>query len=442
MIYQHIEDVIGNTPLLRIDGARYGIEHVDIYVKLEYLNPFGSVKDRTTLSLTQHIDFDEMRRTGAKLIESSSGNAAKALRMLAHRREVGLTLVTNRIKVPEVDMVLKYLETDIVNLPGRSECPDPNDPDNVVAVIERMVAENPSGYRHTAQYTSADNPRAHETTTAVELYRDLERIDYFVAGVGTGGSTGGMLDYIERHQLATKCVGVVSHPSDFLPGIRTNAELFETPLFHADRFEAMTEVTSKAALEALDLLVRNEGVLAGPTTGGNFAAVLEWCRAHDALRSDGTRQTVVFLACDRLEPYMSYIEKRLPERFGRQSYSDLYDMAAMTDEAANDLTVEQLEASLRSDEPPLVIDTRGVKAYELFHIEQSVCYPEELLHELFEEGVPFRGRSVVFVCPRGDRSRLYARLLDGRGVTAHSLQGGLMAWRRAGKPMTKRAKAV
>lgn len=442
MIYQNIEDTIGDTPLLRIDGSRYGIEHIDVYAKLEYMNPFGSIKDRTAKGLIEHIDFEAMRRTGATLIESSSGNTAKALRVLAHRRGVGLTSVTTRVKVSEVEAMLKYLDTDIIGLPGRSECPDVNDPDNALEVIARMVAENPSKYRHTSQYTSLDNPRAHETTTAVELYRDVERIDYFVAGVGTGGSSGGLLDYIERHESQTKCIGVVAHPSDFQPGIRSYSELYETPLFRKDRFAMITEVTSRQALESLDLLVRHEGMLAGPTTGAIFAAVLEWCRAHDELRPDGTRPSLVFIACDRLEPYMSYIEKRQPERFGRRSHSDIYDLASSGDETANDITVEQLEESLRSNEPPLVIDTRGVKAYELFHIEHSVCYPEELLRELFEEGVPFRGRSVVFVCPRGDRSRLYARLLDGRGVTAHSLQGGLMAWRRAGKPMAQRAKVV
>ncbi len=440
MIYQNIEDLIGNTPLLRIDGTRYGVKHVDIYVKLEYLNPFGSIKDRTAKALVEPIDFDEMRRTGAKIIESSSGNTAKALQMLANRQGVGLVSVTNRIKVPEVDVLLRYLGTEIVSLPGRSECPDPNDPDSALAMIERKLADGPSQYRHTAQYTNPDNPQAHETTTAVELYGDLKHIDYFVTGVGTGGSSGGVLDYIEQHGHATKCIGVVAHPSDFLPGIRTKAELYETPLFREDRFEAISEITSKQALQALDLLVRHEGVLAGPTTGANFAATLEWCRTHDRLRPDGRRPAAVLIACDRLETYMSYIEKRQPERFGRRSNSDVYEL---TDDYPDvDITAEALHTLLASDTPPLIIDIRSVKACELFHIEHSVCYPEELLRELLEEGLPFSGRDVVLTCPRGDRSRRYAGLLRQRGVTAYSLEGGLMAWRRAGKPMAKHTREV
>lgn len=428
--------MIGNTPLLRIDNEHYGIKNIDIYVKCEYMNPFGSIKDRTALSLIRQIDFDTMRKNEAKFIESSSGNTAKALQMLAHREGVGMVSVTNRIKIPEVDSILKYLGSEIVALPGRSECPDPNDPDNAVAVIERMVAKDPTKYRHTAQYTSPDNPLAHETTTAVELYKDLETIDYFVAGVGTGGSTGGILDYIDQRKLNTQTIGVVTHPSDFLPGIRTRAELFETPLFKENRFEKLTEITSEDALKALDDLVRHEGVMAGPTTGANFAAALAWCRDHDTLRPDGSRPNLVLIACDRLEPYMSYIEKRLPERFSRKSNSDVYQLTDDSPEA--DISPDELQSRLKGNTPPLVVDMRGVKASELFHIEHSICYPEELLRETLEEGTPFSGQTVVFVCPHGDRSRLYANLLCKRGETAFSLEGGLMAWRTAGKPLVRK----
>lgn len=143
MIYHAIEELIGNTPLLQIDGSRYGIKNVDMYVKCEYMNPFGSVKDRTALSLLRDMDFAELRNNGTRLIESSSGNTAKALQMLALRNGTSLVTVTNRIKIPEVSALLKYLGSEIISLPGRSECPDPNDSDNAVAVIERMVAASP-----------------------------------------------------------------------------------------------------------------------------------------------------------------------------------------------------------------------------------------------------------------------------------------------------------
>ena len=90
MIYNRIEDIIGDTPLLRLNAADYGVQHVDIYVKLEYLNPFGSIKDRTAKYLVQNIDFAELRHNKAKLIESSSGNTAKALQMIAIARVLGL----------------------------------------------------------------------------------------------------------------------------------------------------------------------------------------------------------------------------------------------------------------------------------------------------------------------------------------------------------------
>ena len=103
MIYNSIEQVIGNTPLLKLDGKRYGLKNTDLYVKLEYLNPFGSIKDRTALGLLKDTKWKELERQNQHIIESSSGNTAKSLQVLASRHGVPVICVTNRIKVPEVE---------------------------------------------------------------------------------------------------------------------------------------------------------------------------------------------------------------------------------------------------------------------------------------------------------------------------------------------------
>ena len=109
MIYNNIEELIGNTPLLKIDPASHGLKHIDVYAKLEYSNPFGSIKDRTALGLTQQLDFEKLKQQGTRLVESSSGNTAKALQIIAARHDNQLVSVTNRVKVPEVEQILWYL---------------------------------------------------------------------------------------------------------------------------------------------------------------------------------------------------------------------------------------------------------------------------------------------------------------------------------------------
>ena len=440
MIYHEIEELIGNTPIVKVSQKSHGFKNIDVYAKLEYLNPFGSIKDRTALGLTEGVSFETLNEHGGKLIESSSGNTAKALQLIAGRQGNGLISVTNRVKVPEVDQLLRYIGVDIVSLPGRSECPDPNDDDNAISQIEKMQRANPNKYHHTQQYSSQANPAVHTRTTAQEIFDDLGFVDYIVTGVGTGGSSGGLIEYIREHGLQTSTIGVVSHSADFLPGIRTQSELYETSLFKKTWFESLVEVSSRDALAALDDLVRNDGILAGPTTGANFAALRSYLNDHDTLREDGSRRSVVFLACDRLESYMSYITKRLPERFNMNSNTDIFDVEVSAEDIDGlELHVDEHIEQWIKDSNATVIDTRGVKPYAAFHIEGSLNYPETLLQDVAEHGTPFDAASpVLFVCPRGDRSLLLASIFRNRGIEAYSLAGGLLAWRTAKLPFVRR----
>lgn len=438
MILTDITEAIGNTPLLRLDSAYYGLRNIDLYVKLEYLNPFGSVKDRTAVGLTRQADLTAMRARGQALIESSSGNTAKALQVLANRHNIPFVSVTNRIKIPEVEQQLRYLGTELVSLPGRSECPDPNDSDNAIAVIERRVAADPDRYVHTSQYTNPANPLVHEQTTAQEIYRDLPDLDVFVAGIGTGGSSGGVVDYAKKAGKATQFIGVVSHPSDFLPGIRNRAELFETALFDHQKYDHISEVTALDALDALHELVHHDGVLAGPTTGGNLVAALEWARQYDRDHPDGPRASVALLACDRLETYFSYIERRRPFMAGQARPAT---PTAITDRDLAEVSKPCDQATLDwlSQSDALVVDTRSAKAFGLFHIEGAVCYPEQYLDELLASAAPFdRQRPLLITCPRGDRSGYLAVRLRRQGFDAWHLAGGLRQWRNAGLPFVRR----
>ncbi|WP_024805205.1 pyridoxal-phosphate dependent enzyme [Nocardia sp. BMG51109] len=439
MRYDHITDLIGNTPLLRLDPAVHGLAGVQLYAKLESCNPFGSVKDRVAWGMIRD-ELGEITAHGRTLIEASSGNTAKALRILGALHGVGLRAVTNRIKVTEVRDLLQLFGTEIEELPGLSECPDPTTPNDVYSVIESTMAKSPGAYHHPSQYTNDKNVEAHYHGTGREIHEDLardgvHRIDYLAGGLGTTGSTRGAASYLRKHHPDLRALAVVSERSDFIPGIRSETEMWEVGLFRPDFYDHILTVDSGRAVDATLELATGYGILAGPTSGATYAATLDHLRSlDDSARTRGDPLVAVFVVCDRLEPYLSYIKKRRPDLFGRTGSRAEPPAAAELDAvpALSPRALADLDATAR----PTIVDTRGAMAYRIGHVPGALNIRDDQLDDMFAQGVPFsRSRPLVFVCPVGEVSRRFAALARRGGYDAASLDGGIVAWRDAGMPM-------
>ena len=432
MLYQHITELIGNTPLLRLDPARHRIEGVDLYAKLEYCNPFGSVKDRIAWGMIRD-DLDEIIRRGQTLIEASSGNTAKALQVLAAMHGLRLRALTNRAKVGEVRDLLELLGVELEELPGLSECPDPTVPDDVFSMIEKMMAERPGEFYHPSQYTNQANVRTHHDTTGREIADDLGEVDFLFGGLGTTGSTRGAAAYLRAANPRLRTIGVVSTREDFIPGIRSETELWEVGLFEPGFYEQIMPVRSADAIDATLELAGRHGILAGPTTGATYWAARRYLRQQPV--SEAPPRRAVIIACDRLEPYLSYVRKRRPELFGQARRAAPGDLPDDVVAAATELSVSTL-AGMIADPSVLCIDTRGSMAYRVGHLPGSVNIPDDHLEDMFRHGNPFpRSRFIVFVCAAGDHSRRLAAYLGQAGHNAASLGGGVVAWRDAGLPL-------
>ncbi|MFI2558829.1 pyridoxal-phosphate dependent enzyme [Nocardia farcinica] len=437
MRYDHITDLVGNTPLLRLDPAVHGLDGVELFAKLESHNPFGSVKDRVAVALLRD-ELDHVRADGQRLIEASSGNTAKALRVLGAMSGVGLRAVTNRIKVGEVRDLLRLLGTEIVELPGLSECPDPGAPNDVAAVIAATMAQAPGAYHHPSQYTNEKNIEAHWHGTGREIHRDLaargiDRVDYLVGGLGTTGSTRGTATHLRIHHPGLRTIGVVSTRADFIPGIRSETEMWDVGLFRPEFYDRILAVDSGTAIEATLRLASGYGVLAGPTSGASYAAALQTLRDLDRSRRppDGPVVAVV-IVCDRLEPYLSYIKKRRPDLFGGADPEAAPTPAELA--AVPRLTPAELADRDRT-ERLTVVDTRGAMAYRIGHVPGAINLRDDMLDDMLAHGVPFpRGRPVVFVCPVGEVALRFAVRARRAGYDAASLDGGVVAWRDAGLP--------
>ncbi|MGW6602225.1 pyridoxal-phosphate dependent enzyme [Streptomyces sp. NPDC055036] len=440
MRYDSITAAIGDTPLVRIEPAVHRLHHIDVYAKLEMLNPFGSVKDRAAWNMVRP-GLTAAVEQRSQIVELSSGNTAKALSVIVGMYGLSFKSVTNRMRVPEVRDLLLLLGAEIEELPGRSECLDPTDTEDPLTLFHRALSAPDSTYLHTDQYYNESNTRAHELGTGPEIVADLDgRVpEWFIACVGTAGSSTGVARALRAADPGVHVVGLVAHKSDFIPGIRTIDEVHEVGLFDPGTYDSMAAVSADEAIEGMLTLNRRCGILAGPTSGAAFHGAVRHLQTVDTPVADGGRRAAVFIVCDRVESYLSYVKQRRPDLFGlKERKNSLRDVSEAELDAVISVPAHEAEAWIGTAHP-LIIDLGSASAYTALHIEDSINIAEELFAELVRGGLPFsQRRPVLLACPVGDRSARFAALLTRMGhAEVRSLEGGIIAWRDADGPLVR-----
>jgi cysteine synthase B len=436
MIFENITDMIGNTPLLKISPSVHGLKNVDLYAKLEMMNPFGSIKDRIAWGMIKD-DLEEIKAKGQTIFENSSGNTAKALQAIANIHGIDTKLITNMAKVDNVKDIVRLLGAEIEEVLGGSQCFDPNDPNDPQFLIEKAVKADPGKAYFPSQFTNPKNPDVHYNTTGKEIADDLGQVDYFFGGLGTSGSTLGAARRLrDETSPDIKVVGVCASKNDFIPGIRSLDQMWESGLFEKAHYTDFTHVNSGDAVDAMMDLVRGSGVLCGPTSGASYLGALNYLRGIDDALTE--RKTAVFVVCDRIEWYMEYIRARRPELFSQTQKPSA--LRAFKPEAANDtyaLPVEQAESWIEAKKP-LIVDLRGNLAYRMQTLEGAINIPFEVFETMIDATEPFpKDRPILLLCPVGEKTAFYAAYLQGRGYDARSLTGGILAWRNAQRPLVK-----
>jgi cysteine synthase B len=435
MIVNSVEELIGNTPLVRISPAVHGLKNVDLYAKLEYYNPFGSVKDRIAKGMLEPF-WSELESKGKTVVESSSGNTGKALAALCGIHGLDFVTVTNRIKIPEQRMMLQLLDARIDELPGFAECPDPSDPNNAFTVVETMMAQNPDGYCYPNQYFSELNVKAHRET-GKELIDDLGSVDYYFGFLGTSGSTLGAGQVLKEHNPQMRVVGIVANAGNHIPGGREAHEMWEVGIFDRSFYHDILYGSVDEAIDGMTTLVQRCGLLCGPTSGLNYQAARSYLSKIDAeLGEAGTRATAVFIACDRVEPYMSYLKKHRPALFSGSTTGRMQVRSTTEEETATVTQTTPEALSEARSRGAILIDIRGNFAFSVGHIAGSVNIVDQLFAEMIEQGPAFpAGSEIIVLCRIGDISRRYAAFLQKQGYTASSLEGGIAGWKERGMPL-------
>ena len=430
MIANHITDLIGNTPILKISADVHGLPNVNLYAKMEMMNPFGSVKDRIAWAMIRD-DLDDIIQNKKMIVENSSGNTAKALQAIAGTYDIHFKLMTAMAKIDEPKDIMRIMGAEIEELTQAStDCFDPNDPNDPQYAIERFVQQSEGKAFFPSQFTNQKNVDIHRETTGQEILNDLPHVDWFVGGLGTTGSSRGIIEVLQSRDTHLKTLGVCSAGYDVIPGIRSLEQMMEVGLYDKSLYDHVTDMTAKSAVDAMIELNRKSGLLCGPSAGAQYAAIKHYFTENPVKHETN----VVFLACDRMEWYISYIKKYRPDIFGLNENKSIMAYSVQPD-CANQCQIVPQNLKIWIDQhQPIIIDMRTPASLKILNFDGAINIPEKSLEDMIEKQQPFpTGKKVLFICAVGHKSLKIAAYLRNQGIESFSLQGGIVEYQKMSK---------
>ncbi|MBC7417430.1 MAG: cysteine synthase CysM [Pedobacter sp.] len=280
-------DLVGNTPMVELRRLNKNPK-VTVYAKLEGNNPGGSVKDRAALNMIQSALERGDIKPGMKLIEATSGNTGIALAMMARLFGLEIELVLPEKSTKERTLTMQAFGAKVILLDGIEKCRD--------YAEERGASDE---YFLLNQFSNKDNYLAHYKTTGPELWRDTDhKITHFVSSMGTTGTIMGSSMYLKEKNKNIQIVGCQPTEGSSIPGIRRWPEAYLPKIFDPTRVDRVIDVSEEDATKMTRNLARTEGIFAGMSSGGACYAALK-------LAQELTEGTIVFIACDRGDRYLS-----------------------------------------------------------------------------------------------------------------------------------------
>lgn len=299
-VARDITELIGRTPMVALNRLGEGLPG-RVVVKMESFNPVSSVKDRIGLAMVEAAEADGTLRPGSIIVEATSGNTGIALACVGAVKGYRVILTMPDTMSVERRRLLRAFGAELELTPGSDGM------NGAVARAREIVGAN-SGAVLASQFTNPANPRVHRETTAEEIWRDCEgRVDFFVAGVGTGGTITGAGGRLKELNPELRAVAVEPAGSAVLSGGTPGphriqgigAGFFPDVLDHSVIDEVITVSDDDAAHTGRDLAAK-EGILGGVSAGANVWAALEI-----AAREESAGKTIVTVICDTGERYLS-----------------------------------------------------------------------------------------------------------------------------------------
>lgn len=293
-----VTEAVGDTPLVRLRSVTKNAPDVEVYAKLEFENPGGSVKDRAALRMMTDAIADGRLSKGKTLIDSTSGNTGVAYSLFGAALGVPVKLVMpSNVSKARKD-IARAFGTEII-------WSDPLEgSDGAILLAKKIVEEDPDKWFYPDQYSNESNPLAHYHGTGPEILRDVgDRITHFVAGLGTSGTMMGTARRLKEHHRPIRCVAVEpDSPLHGLEGLKHMATSIVPAIYHRSGHDELVPVTTEDGWDMSERLAREEGLSVGHSSGANvFAAV----KIAERLQAEVGRGCVVVIVADRADRYFA-----------------------------------------------------------------------------------------------------------------------------------------
>jgi cystathionine beta-synthase len=288
--FNSILDSVGNTPLVKLNKITANVKS-EIYAKIEFYNPMGSIKDRIAKYMIEKAEKEGKLKPGATIVENSSGNTALGLALVAIQKGYKLKIVIRDRTSKEKLNLLEALGVELIKVDSTLPPEDPNSYNNITP---KIVAETPDVF-FPDQHNNRDNNEAHYMTTGPEIWEQMEgKIDYFIAGIGTGGTICGVSKYLKEKDPNIKVIAIDPIGSIFYDYFYHKKIVKASPYLIeglGDEFlikcvdfsliDEMYKISDKKAFEYTKLLVRKEGIMGGGSSGAAIWGALKLAKSID-----------------------------------------------------------------------------------------------------------------------------------------------------------------
>ena len=301
-IYKSTLELIGNTPLVEVTNIdkKLGLKAA-LLVKLEYFNPAGCVKDRIAKAMIEDAEAKGLLKEGSVIIEPTSGNTGIGLAAIAAAKGYRAILTMPETMSVERRNILKAYGAEIVLTEGAKGMK------GAIAKAEEL-AEEIEGAFIPGQFVNPANPAVHKATTGPEIFRDTDgKLDFFVAGVGTGGTITGTGEYLKELNSAIKVIAVEPETSPVLSKGTAGAHKiqgigagFVPDVLNTEVYDEVITSSNEAAFEAAKLLAKTEGISVGVSSGAALGVAIELAK-----KEENAGKTIVALLPDSGDRYYS-----------------------------------------------------------------------------------------------------------------------------------------
>lgn len=301
-VYKNVTELIGNTPIVELNNLeeQLGLE-ARVLVKLEYLNPAGSVKDRIVKSMIEEAEKSGKIKEGAVLIEPTSGNTGIGLAAVGASKGYRVILTMPETMSVERRNILKAYGAEVVLTPGDKGMK------GAIAKAEELQKETENSFIP-AQFDNPANPAVHKATTGPEIWEDTEgEVDYFISGIGTGGTITGTGEYLKSKKSDVKIIAVEPTDSPVLSKGESGSHKiqgigagFVPTVLNEDIYDEVITVENEDAFETSKLLTKKEGILTGISSGAAL-----WAGIEIAKKPENKGKTIVVILPDSGDRYYS-----------------------------------------------------------------------------------------------------------------------------------------